>query len=244
MPGLLDFVFVTILLAWGAWDHFVLIPASRRAIAAGHPGARMRFYGAIAASEWLLALAALALWWHSGRAWAALGFSVPAGVRLAVALVLVALLAARMVVQARAIARMPREKLAAYAAKLPAGIALISPHTAAERGAFRGLSLTAGFCEELLARGYLMWFIGAWTGPWIAAVLSSALFGLGHAYQGRSGVLKTGVVGLVMALVYLGTGSLLPGIALHALIDLGSGDAVGHIFAAADATPAPAPAEA
>lgn len=241
MPGPLDFILVAAIIAWGAWDHFVMMPAAKRAIAAGRPDARLRLYGVIAASEWLLTLAVVALWWWAGRAWTPLGLVAPKGVRLAIGAALVALLAWRMLAQSRAIARLAPEKLAAYARRLPAGIDLISPHTPAEERAFGALSVTAGICEELIARGYLMWFIGAWTGPWIAAVLSSALFGLGHAYQGRSGVIKTGAVGLVMALVYLGTGSLLPGMALHALIDLGSGAAMRKIVAAA-APPETSPA--
>jgi uncharacterized protein len=45
-------------------------------------------------------------------------------------------------------------------------------------------------------------------------------FGLAHAYQGRVGIVTTGVLGGVMAAVYLDTGSLLLPVVLHTLIDL------------------------
>jgi membrane protease YdiL (CAAX protease family) len=49
------------------------------------------------------------------------------------------------------------------------------------------------------------------------------MFGLGHAYQGAAGIVKTGIVGLLMAGAYVGTGSLLAPMLLHVVIDLTSG---------------------
>jgi membrane protease YdiL (CAAX protease family) len=83
---------------------------------------------------------------------------------------------------------------------------------------------TAAVGEELLFRGFV------WTrlerligGPfaYIAAlVLQAVLFGLGHAYQGMSGVLATSAVGFVLGLVRLAARrNLLPGMLLHAMID-------------------------
>ena len=45
-------------------------------------------------------------------------------------------------------------------------------------------------------------------GTWPAVALSSLIFGLGHAYQGPAGMGKTGLVGLVMALLTVASGSL------------------------------------
>jgi membrane protease YdiL (CAAX protease family) len=50
--------------------------------------------------------------------------------------------------------------------------------------------------------------------------VAGAVFGLAHAYQGVTGVVTTGVLGGVLAALYLGTGSLLLPVVLHALIDL------------------------
>ena len=55
----------------------------------------------------------------------------------------------------------------------------------------------------------------------------AAGFGLAHWYQGRVGVLKTGLLGGLMATFYLGTGSLLWPAILHVAIDL-QGGAVGR----------------
>lgn len=50
--------------------------------------------------------------------------------------------------------------------------------------------------------------------------MAAAGFGLAHAYQGPAGVLTTGVLGGVLAAVYLQSGSLLLPMALHTVIDL------------------------
>ncbi|HLW55593.1 MAG TPA: CPBP family intramembrane glutamic endopeptidase [Candidatus Angelobacter sp.] len=59
------------------------------------------------------------------------------------------------------------------------------PRTATEAAAFLLLSLTAGFCEELIFRGYLQRQFTGWTGSAAAGLLLQGLaFGLAHGYQG------------------------------------------------------------
>lgn len=78
--------------------------------------------------------------------------------------------------------------------------------------AFAGLLVaawvTAALGEELLFRGFLMNeladLLGGGGQGWAAsAVLTSAVFGAGHFYQGPGGMLATGVIGLVLAAAYL-----------------------------------------
>jgi membrane protease YdiL (CAAX protease family) len=97
------------------------------------------------------------------------------------------------------------------------------PRTTAERRLFTLVGVTAGVCEEWLYRGFLLAVVAAIGGglPTPALVAIGALaFGLAHAYQGVAGIVTTGVLGGVMAGLYLGTGSLLLPVVLHALIDL------------------------
>jgi membrane protease YdiL (CAAX protease family) len=51
-------------------------------------------------------------------------------------------------------------------------------------------------------------------------VVSSAIFGFCHIYQGWVGIVGTGVLGAVLMWMYLSTESLLLPIVIHALIDL------------------------
>ena len=100
----------------------------------------------------------------------------------------------------------------------------ILPQTKQELAWFNlGVSPTAGFCEELIFRGYLIWLLTPQVGLVGAIVLSSVLFGLNHIYQGWAGVLKTGVMGLIFALVFWATGSLVAAIILHILVDVFAG---------------------
>ena len=88
---------------------------------------------------------------------------------------------------------------------------------------FNGLSVTAGICEEIIYRGFLIAYFTAFTGLIPALLLSSFVFGLAHAYQGWRGIVKVSVVGLAMGGVYLLTGSLWAPIVLHAVLDVTSG---------------------
>ncbi len=83
----------------------------------------------------------------------------------------------------------------------------------------------AAFGEELIFRGYLMntfaRVLGNKNGGWIfACFINSILFGIGHTYQGISGVILLGIVGLLYALFYLGSGrNLWVPILIHGLYD-------------------------
>ncbi len=71
--------------------------------------------------------------------------------------------------------------------------------------------ITAAFGEEMLVRGFLMnRLAAAWGGSaagWGAALISSSFFfGLAHFYQGPSGMLLTGVIGILFGGVYLAVG--------------------------------------
>ena len=100
----------------------------------------------------------------------------------------------------------------------------LMPVTGKEKGLFAVLSLCAGFGEEMAYRGYaISALIVASGSATLALVLTSASFGVLHAYQGPIGVIRTGVVGLIMGGAFLYTGSLWPAIGAHALIDLVAG---------------------
>ena len=91
------------------------------------------------------------------------------------------------------------------------------------RRMFALLALTAGICEELLYRGFGLAAL-RWAAPGIGnaalIVVTAAAFGLAHLYQGRMGVALTGLVGAYFAWIAISTGSLVPVMVLHALLDL------------------------
>lgn len=95
------------------------------------------------------------------------------------------------------------------------------PRNGRERLATIPLAINAGISEELFFRLALPVLLVQVTGSlWLALIASTAIFGLIHAYQGWKGVLATTAVGALLMIVYLGSGSLLKVMVMHALIDL------------------------
>ena len=222
MPNLIDPVIVAVLaIGWPLYDRFVDWPRLQRWAREDAARARQREYASIIAVQWLVALAVLAVWMREGRSWAGLGLVAPSGWRLWLALALLTALGALYARQPRALARMPeaRERVRRAAGRLE----VLLPHTTAEFRLFLGVAVTAGVCEELLYRGYLITVLATWVGWWGAATLSAACFGLLHAYQGRGGIIRTALVGVAMTGIVALTRSIFPAMALHALIDIGSG---------------------
>jgi membrane protease YdiL (CAAX protease family) len=116
------------------------------------------------------------------------------------------------------------------------------PETQQERLWFAAVSLTAGVCEELLCRGFIFRYLDgiALHLPLIAVLLvASASFGLNHIYQGKVGMLKTGVAGLAFGGLFLFTGSLLLPMLLHTAIDLQALFVLSRVKALSESPPRP-----
>jgi len=100
-------------------------------------------------------------------------------------------------------------------------LAGLLPRTSGERLAFLGVSVSAGVCEEIVFRGFLIPAVAVAVGsPVVAAVIAAAVFGLLHAYQDFSGALRAALLGAVLSTVLLATGSVVPAILAHVLIDV------------------------
>lgn len=89
--------------------------------------------------------------------------------------------------------------------------------------------LSAALGEEIVFRGFLIGrlefaFGGASRIATSAAViLSTTLFAFAHAYQGPTGIVITGILGLVFAVLYVATGrNLWTNIVAHGVYDTGS----------------------
>ena len=105
------------------------------------------------------------------------------------------------------------------------GASLLLPRTKKEKKLFTLICISAGVCEEIIFRGFLVFLLHA-IFPSISIVLivliSSLIFGCSHLYQGVPGVLKTGAAGVVLICLVIVTNSLIPAIILHFLIDFSS----------------------
>jgi membrane protease YdiL (CAAX protease family) len=94
------------------------------------------------------------------------------------------------------------------------------PRSSAQVFLFLALTLTAGFCEEVIYRGYLQRQFAALTHSAAGGIILQALaFGAGHTYQGWRFVLIISVVGAMFGLLARRRRSLRPGMIAHFLQD-------------------------
>jgi membrane protease YdiL (CAAX protease family) len=214
----LDLLYVALLVVvFPAIDYLWGWPAFRRRNQADPAAARRWMWKHATVQPWLFVAVGMAIWlWH-GRPWAELRLNPPEGWRLVLAIALILAYAAY---QRLGIAQLRRDPALRERVRASMGGAeAVVPHTRAELRPFTAVSITAGFCEEFLCRGYLLWALTPWLGWWGAAALSVVWFGLAHAYQGWGGVLRTGAMGAIYVLLIALFDSLWPTIVLHALVD-------------------------
>jgi membrane protease YdiL (CAAX protease family) len=104
-------------------------------------------------------------------------------------------------------------------------VSALAPRDIGELLVFFALSCSAGFCEELLFRGYFQQQFArlARGRVWIGAAASAVLFGLAHLYEGAAGVISIAIFGAMFSLLALKRRSLRPGMMAHAWHDALSG---------------------
>lgn len=104
----------------------------------------------------------------------------------------------------------------------PLSFALM-PRSAREVRAFLVMVGIAAVGEEYLFRGFAWMVLADALGPWPAALVTSASFGLSHGYQRTVGVVRSGLLGLLLTLPVMWTGSLFPAIVAHFWINAAIG---------------------
>lgn len=192
-----------------------------RWVRAGRKDARLRFYSLLMGLEWGLTLGLVGWWFATGGDLAGLNL-VPRVKEFQWLAVMAGLGLTYLAIWQMNTVLGNTEHLAKVAQSM-GKLRPMSPTNHQEQRLFLYLSITAGICEEILYRGVLMFVLSLVMGPWPALVASSAIFGLGHSYQGWEGIAKTSAVGLLLGLLALLSGSLYVGMILHAVLDLTSG---------------------
>lgn len=103
-------------------------------------------------------------------------------------------------------------------------LGFLTPGTRLELAVWFGMSATAGFCEEIIFRGYLQRQFAAITSSISAGMLlSAAVFGASHGYEGIPRMVLIGIYGLMFGLLAWWRRSLRPGMIAHAWHDAFSG---------------------
>lgn len=100
-------------------------------------------------------------------------------------------------------------------------VGVLLPQGVAEIVAWVILAATAGFCEEVIFRGYFQRQFYALTGKSeLAIVLQALIFGAAHIYQGVKGALTIAIYGAMFGVLAVARKSLRPGIIQHASQDI------------------------
>jgi hypothetical protein len=227
------------------WDHLLVLaltsavlvwcwrfPRLVRADAAGTPGGRLAYYPVEIGPLWALAACLVALWITARRPWGALLLGGSAPWRLALGWALAGAYVWLTLWQRRRVLARPGRL--ARLVNAFGGVRPMLPRTRGERSGFAALAITAGICEELLFRGFLLWYATVWTGPAGGFLISSMLFGVMHVYLGVEQVPRTAIAGIYFCVVAMTAGSLLPAMVCHVIADLVSGD-LGYRALATDA---------
>jgi membrane protease YdiL (CAAX protease family) len=103
----------------------------------------------------------------------------------------------------------------------------LAPVTGWDMLLFLVLSISAGFCEELVFRGYLQQqFARMGRGVWVGVVFSALVFGGAHGYEGVAGVMLIAAYGAMFGVLALKRRGLRTGMIAHAWHDAASGVAL------------------
>ena len=189
---------------------------ARNRFLAGDPLAKVRLYREWVAEQAVVTALVLGLWRFGGISGMSLGIAAPFSWPWNMA-ALVALLALLLWTAVRMRRRAPKIRK-----RFQNSVGMLFPDSPQERTWFGGLSIGAGISEELVFRGFLMYYLGEHV-PHINTpekiLLTSLIFGLAHVYQGWKRTIPTGIGGLIFASLYVFSGSLLLPIVVHAVTD-------------------------
>jgi membrane protease YdiL (CAAX protease family) len=176
---------------------------------------------------WLIAIRGVALsalivfvWRKAGRPFSTLGLDVPVGVAGRVGLVIDVAIAGYYLFKVQ-FSRRSSEQLAATRERLRRlGSYDMLPQTPREFAIYPIAAVAGSTCEELLYRGFLISTLTSLIGTAGAVLVSSTLFGLGHAYQGWLGIVRTTLIGIGLGVAFALTSSLWWLIIAHSVANL------------------------
>ncbi len=216
---LIDHLFIVLL--------FIVQPAYgwlsfRRLVAAAKAGEtidRLALYRETSLLEWCALAVLIASWLLLSRDFAGLGLSVPTGAGFWWCLPVCAGVLVALAFSVRGMRNLDREQRQRYTSQF-GDIGFFLPASRRELHGFYGVSLTAGVVEEIVFRGFVLWYLTAFMPVWAAILVSSIAFGLAHSYQGIQGIGRTAGAGAVLAVLFVVSGSIWLPIAVHALFDM------------------------
>ena len=190
----------------------------------GNEQPRPRLYLQTQALEWSLFAALVLLWLYHGRPAGMLGLQPAVGTGFWIAAGIAIAITAALVYQWYGARRLESAKRREQYESL-GDLRFFLPRTAKDYRHFVALSLTAGFVEEIIYRGFLFWYLLPLMPLWAVILVSSVIFGLGHSYQGIAGMLRVFGVGIAFGILYalsdsIGRGDISAGMTANSSVDL------------------------
>lgn len=216
---LLDHAFVFFIAIVYPVVAFISFRRLLKRVAAGEKVVPGELYRNTIFTHWTLFLGCMAIWAFAGRPWPAMGFGLQLDAWFAVATTLTILGIVALVMQLRRVNAAPRDEIVKYRERF-GNLSILLPRNGNELARFYGLSVTAGIVEEILWRGFLIWYLSQFLPLWAAALVSGIGFGLAHAYQGLANMPQLIIIGLVFSALYMLSGSIWLPIILHAAVDI------------------------
>jgi membrane protease YdiL (CAAX protease family) len=226
------FLFLLIAIVYPCYTTIDWYRRLRPALETGGSRARRRAYQQTALEQMLLTGAVLVWWFLEDRTAREIGLGVPGGIAFWIAVfitIAVAFLMWRQLASIRSVSSARERVLEQFRG----AAALIAPRGRDERRDWAIMSSSVGVCEEILYRGFFLWYVLKWMPEAAAIPVAAIVFGLAHLYQGWGGVIRSGILGMIFCFGYLFIGSLWALMALHAVVDIGSGSTLS---AAAEGT--------
>lgn len=219
--SLVDIAMLAIIIIGLPLEALLTLKSSRKELASGKPGARIKHYTQTMSLLWALTLPIIILWAASDRDWADLGFQIEPGTLAITGWALAGLMAAFFAYQYVLVARSASLR-GKFRDQLTQDTIMSNfmPQSDAERRVFNLLGITAGITEEIIFRGYLIWALSLFMPLWIAAIAALFVFTLLHLYQGAKKLPPIFALGGLATLVFLLSGSLWPAIAVHIFVDV------------------------
>ncbi|MEM7280558.1 MAG: CPBP family intramembrane glutamic endopeptidase [Pseudomonadota bacterium] len=199
----------------------VAFPSFIREIRARGSDARVDAYKRTVATWAFFGVLLVGFWLVTDRSWAALGFRLPTwsqffmGSAIGLAFLIFLVLQLRAIKASGTGADVMRQQLG--------DLADFMPVTKRDSFWFRWVSINAGFTEELIFRGYVMWALEPVMGLAMAAVMTVVIFTFAHSYQGLKQVPAIGLASVLTIIIFLVSDSLLVPIVFHVVLDLVQG---------------------
>jgi membrane protease YdiL (CAAX protease family) len=190
---------------------------------------KIKFYWTNAAALWGLFATVVMIWWISGKDMILLidKFKIPHWSPLALILVMIVITAYFFELFWSTHPKLDKE---ATVKRLSQQTPFL-PSQEKEWSHYIGLAITAGICEEVVFRFYLLsYWIQLTNQIIIGLMLSSVLFGAVHFYQGYRAMFKIGALSFLLGWLFILTESLLIPIILHVFIDVVSGRMAYKLF--------------